>query len=320
MNPFRHVFVLAAASVVFVPVRPAVAASEDRAEFRLSFRVTDDAGRSVPGATVTFSWGGLPPNGGRERATTDAWGVVSFTGRTSVEKYAFSIRREGHYSYEGIHGRFREIEAGRWLPWGERKEILLKPVKNPVPIFTRTIAGHIPAKDRWIGYDLARGDWLPPHGAGERADIEMFAQGKVTHYARNYDGTLQVRFPESGAGILAFGMTSPEATKLFYEAPGVGYASEWTWRTACHTKDEPHAVSAFIDESDPWRGFVFRIRPQRDDRGAIVRAWHGKILGGVYFDPRGAEPRGTTGLCHVKFTYYLNRDGTTNVEFDPGKF
>ena len=60
------------------------------------------------------------------------------------------------------------------------------------------------------------------------------------------------------------------------------------------------------------RGFVFRVRTEPEAAGKITRAWHGKILGGVHF-----VPRGTASRCHVRFAYYLNADGTRNVEVDP---
>jgi hypothetical protein len=49
------------------------------------------------------------------------------------------------------------------------------------------------------------------------------------------------------------------------------------------------------------------------DKGAIVKAWYGKIHGEINFYPTGEAPG------RLEFTYYLNPDATRNMEFDRKK-
>jgi hypothetical protein len=60
------------------------------------------------------------------------------------------------------------------------------------------------------------------------------------------------------------------------------------------------------DDTD---NYVFRIRPEID-KDKVKRAIYGKILGPIKLEPRKDPAR-------LYFKYYLNPDGTRNLEHDP---
>ncbi len=56
--------------------------------------------------------------------------------------------------------------------------------------------------------------------------------------------------------------------------------------------------------------FFFRVRTVLDGKGIIRSAMYGKIHGNINFDVIDAK------TAVVLFSYFLNPDGTRNVEFD----
>jgi hypothetical protein len=180
-------------------------------------------------------------------------------------------------------------------------------------MYAKRVIGSLPTKDEWVGYDLELGDWVSPHGKGKHADFEFRGSGVLSNRL-NYDGTLELRLPGDGNGILTNQMDaiSGSELKMAYEAPVDGYQNEWRWRNVRSTEDKVRAISNFIDESYPGRGFIFRVRSVLDSQGRVIRSWYGKIPGPFVFDPRGRDSR-----SFVNFVYYLNPDSTRNLEFDP---
>jgi hypothetical protein len=278
-------------------------------------RAVDDAGRAVPGADIGFSWGlldGPKPNSDRQRQIGDQKGQALFSGKTIFARYGYGARKDGYYPVHGMLAQHQRQVNGRWEPWEPTLTVTLKPIKNPIAMFARTVTGELPRAEGEIGFDLEKGDWVAPHGKGARADL---AFSSTTHVATelNYDGTLTVRLPGDGNGILAYDIPPDDESvlKLPYTAPAAGYQSSWTWRNGRATPAQPHATSTFVDESAPRRGFIFRVRSETN-AGHVTKAWYGKIHGPFVFDARSRNGRG-----YVSFTYYLNPSGTPNLEFDP---
>jgi hypothetical protein len=180
-------------------------------------------------------------------------------------------------------------------------------------MYAKRVVGTLPVNGAWIAYDLEIGDWVSPIGTGKHADFEFRGIGVISNRL-NYVGTLDLRLPGEGNGILAnqMDLVSENELTMPYVAPAEGFSPSWRWKNARITEDKPCSETAFTDESYPARGFIFRVRSVLDARGRIVRALHGKIPGPFIFDPRGEESRG-----FVNFAYYLNPDGTRNLEFDP---
>ena len=92
-----------------------------------------------------------------------------------------------------------------------------------------------------------------------------------------------------------------------YIAPEQGYADVWRYRRTVLPKIEER-VGLDVDRDQV---VFFRVRTKQAQDGKIIRALYGKIYGGIISDI-GAKKN-----ISIRFTYYLNPDGTRNMEYDP---
>jgi hypothetical protein len=312
----KNIYLFMSLMLGMAQVNPAQADQfeDKRADFKVILRAVDETGNPISAADLGFSWGqiGLPkPDTGSYREMSDEHGEAIFFGHTFQPDYYYGARKAGYYQAGG-RARSSQQKEGRWQPWAQTFTITLKTIKNPVPMYTKSVIDFLPILGKPVGYDLEKGDWVSPYGKGEHADFEFLIEGKVES-ALNYGGMLTLRLPGKGNGILAQDIDSNSALEMPYEAPPDGYASSWTWQNACITGNERNAISKFVDDSNPQRGFIFRVRAVVDAQGHVIHAYYGTIPGPVTISPR------LNGQWAINFTYYYNPDETRNLEFDPQK-
>jgi len=284
----------------------------------LTFRVIDDEGRPVEGAHVSFGGTRRPQHaaeGGQGvaiKGLTDAQGL--FSGELEVwdaTQAGYSVEKAGHYPARQISYSAKPAVRGRWQPWNPTIEVVLKRIKNPVPMYARKVETKVPEFDQPIGFDLVLSDWVAPYGKGQEADFIFLAQREVKS-DREYDGSLTVRFAREGDGLLPWENHRPEATglRMPYQAPEEGYLSEITWREN-RGKNAAGDEMVFSSVSKTMNYFI-RVRTKHDAQGRLASAQYGKIHGDIrWFIGTQASKSG------LAFTYYLNPDGTRNVEYDP---
>ena len=285
-----------------------------RHSFRVGVSVVDDQDRPVAQADVGFSWGligGSKLDSDYDRKLTDGNGVAFFIGSTSSNMYSFGATKDGFYPSRGLSGNFDQAKHGQWQPWNGRLVVVLKPIKKPVAMYVKKIEAFVPEIGRPIGYDLERGDWVAPYGKGVTTDFLFTVEGSLENEL-NYMGVLKLQIPGEENGIQPYALDPVQRSelKLPYEAPVVGYQSDWSWHNSRRTPDV-RQPSVFIDESQPQRAFIYRVRTVVDPQGRIIRANYGKIHGPIYFSPR------LNGKWAIGITYYFNPDETRNLECDP---
>ncbi len=268
--------------------------------FRVTFRVLDDEGKPVAGAKLGVSWENANATKPSERissaeSSTDQDGRVTLEGKTFASGVSYGANKEGHYAAWGLRYNFKDTRLLRWQPWNPTVEVVLKRKKNPVPMYAKRLALALPKLDEPVGYDYVIGDWVSPYGQGKFSDI-IFV-GKLRQEGdRKFDWNLRVTFPNLGDGIQRFMPNSESAgLRSVYQAPAEGYLSEWKLHRWRNGAAEPEQTT-FDDKA----GYYFRVRTALDKDGTIVKAFYGKIYGD-FFD----------------MVYYLNPDGTRNVEYDP---
>lgn len=185
-------------------------------------------------------------------------------------------------------------------------------------MYAKWLSADIPVSGIDVGYDLVVGDWVAPFGKGKTSDMLFHSEGEVQG-DRDYHGTLKVTFPGQGNGLISFEAPQPQSSplRLPYEAPTDAYQSSWAWRSVRRYNTQEMKNEEYIDDSSKTRNFFIRVRTESDAEGKIVRAMYGKIHAPFVFDARGSDPWGRTKKQYVAFTYYLNPDGTRNVEYDP---
>lgn len=199
---------------------------------------------------------------------------------------------------------------GRWQPSGIVTTVLVARVGRPVPLALKAVGKDIawsPARhDDFaagrgrVAYDFVRGDWLPPEGRGEVADV-VFTRGPVERTGkRGWRATAEMRFQGEGNGIVAM-KTAPGSVPLIRAAPEEGYAPMLAFE-----KRKPEEGE--LKEVAPAGDYCFRIRTRRDAQGRLVGGCYGKIYGGIRIEGANspASPDGYMPMGQVRLQYYLN--------------
>jgi hypothetical protein len=178
--------------------------------------------------------------------------------------------------------------------------VILKRIGQPTPMYARKRARlEIPIVNKPVGFDLMSFDWLPPYGGGTVADFVFTLTQNISD---KLSKTLTLKFSNADDGILPIDVDAKEgsALRLPRMAPEAGYESQWIREVGAHYAPKEG------------RSYFYRIRTIRD--GPRIRsALYGKIHGDIAIDTINSK----TALIFLN--YYLNPDGTRNVEFDPNK-
>ena len=222
---------------------------------------------------------------------------------------------------------------GVWQPDNLVATIRLQRVEYPIPLWVKRVElrdyargiGGFDGTNSVLRFDLMKGDWLPPYGKGEVADMTIsstlvikgrerfrFEPGRYDwlyfYELRNNcslsesDGISELMAnPKDGIKIgsasnelAQFGIVRKLGKKRMLESNGKDWYCER------------------FDDRDNDRCYTFRIRTLRNDRGELVEAYYGKIYGDFEFE--GDDKKGLIG---VKFLYYLNpKSLDRNLEWD----
>ncbi len=285
---------------------------------KYTLKVIDEGGEPIEGiqASISFmepkseGWGG---DTYLVQGETDSGGI--FTGSGETQAYAvYGASGEGYYptglKYQGFNGTSGIVGFRRWEPWNPTLDVVLKPIKNPIPMYARkTDWIEIPKVGEFIGYDLKRADWVVPYGSGLTADF-LF---KLEHDIRSrsdYDAKLTLRFSNEGDGIQSVLVGEDEGSmfKLNYEGPERGYKKELV--TELWGRPNKPLPIVFSDNQN----YYFRVRSELDSEGNVEEGLYGKIHGNIEFE-RLVKDGGS-----IRFTYYLNpTSNDRNIEFNPKK-
>jgi hypothetical protein len=291
--------------------------------FKLTLKVVDEEGTPVVGAQARIGAERRSRAGESEGKGVFADGITDERGYYSGEVEAWNASRAGYrVQKEGYYGvwlgyRSKAPARGKWQPWNPTIEVTLKKMRNPVPMYAKRQEAEIPVSGVDVGYDLLAGDWVAPYGRGKTADMLFHTIGEVSD-TRNYRGMVIVTFPGQGNGLIPHEVPLTEVSPLRmpYEAPADGYEPKLIWRSVRKYSQKENKNEEYIDDSSKTKNFFVRVRSELDAEGKVVKAMYGKIHAPFIYDARGIDPWGSTKKQYVAFTYYVNPDGTQNIEFD----
>jgi len=269
---------------------------------KVTIHVVDETGQPVTNANIAvgFYQGGNAWVGETKsetiRGTSDSNGLFSAQGRC-INDVSMFAEKEGCYRTSAERYFYNtKMKKGRWQPWNPTNTIVLKQIKNPIPMYVRGVNLGVPGFDEPLGFDLEKGDWVAPYGKGVISDFIFYAT-LDKRSSQDSDYRLTLIFPNEKDGIQTFGETTGSKFKSDHNAPLNGYLSEWKQ----FRKRRPKIGET--NNIDQNRKFYFRIRTKLDEQGNIVSAQYGKIYGDF-----------------LQFAYYLNpTPNDRNVEFDPNK-
>ena len=266
-----------------------------------------------------------------EHRKTDKEGRCQLSGETNTGRAGcwVSTPPQGYYSAGGRSFRFKEKDAfGVWQPDNLVATIRLQRVEHPIPLFVKKVSkvgrknsvGGFDGTNAVLRYDFVKGDWLPPDGKGEVADMEVSTTyrlvnvRKVTNLLdlRLYEFENRIAFLGEGNGVIEKMSCRTDGLRL-RTAPLDGYAREIVRRFG--VKGNPIGTNVYGEEfsdSDDSRVCVFRVRSRFDEHGNLVGGHYGKIYGDFQF--HGDWKIGFRG---VDFLYYLNPTPLDrNLEWD----
>lgn len=115
---------------------------------------------------------------------TDKKGFCRLEGKTNVGEVGVEVQRIPGKYYSGVGDGFefkRKDLFGVWQPDNLVATIRLQRVEHPIPLFVKRVElrdyergiGGFDGTNSVLRCDLMKGDWLPPYGNGEVADMRI---------------------------------------------------------------------------------------------------------------------------------------------------
>ncbi|HZV36180.1 MAG TPA: hypothetical protein VFB72_16510, partial [Verrucomicrobiae bacterium] len=194
-----------------------------------TLKVVNDDGKPVEGANAHIyyllnkEFSGL----------TDSGGVFMASHEDGSENIGFYVEKAGYYSSRITYRMGRVYSATVWNP---TQTVVLKKIKDPIPMYAKWLNVGLPVFDQPAGFDLTLGDWVAPYGKGNGADI-IFTAHREKRSENDSDYQLTVSFPNAGDGIQDFKVpqyylhSQGSALKSSQEAPADGYQPKWIQTT-----------------------------------------------------------------------------------------
>lgn len=294
-------------AIVFIPSQSFGAATG-----KVTAKIIDDDGQPIQGALVkvTFKFakvGGVGLNTKATQGKTDDKGLFTAEGK-GMANISISGVKEGYY--KSGRGYTFESQSGivfkKWEPWNPTVEVVLKKNRKPIPMYDNHRTTYkIPKFDTPIGFDLEKEDWITPYGRGIISDFIFSFSSEVRAYT-DYDCNFTLTFSNPNDGIQEYYFADNDQSyfKWPFHAPSSGYIN-----ILSKEKTATFPGKGYLSNEKEHVHYFFRVRTKVDKDGNIQEAMYGKMWGEFGFVPKGK----------ITFRYFLNPDGTTNIEEDPRK-
>lgn len=266
-----------------------------------------------------------------DKKTTDEKGFCHVAGETNTGETGVNIHYPPHGYYPNsfcIRHQFSQkpvFPLMRWRPTDLVITALLQRVMHPLPLFVKRMgrcigSDAIDNNGKYFACDLVKGEFLPPFGKGEIADVvfscppqEYIGEGfnGRNRRAPRYKNTVVAIFPGDEAnGIQSVSVTNQQALLKVREALENGYQRKLSFSESM-AYDLQHREGL-----DSGKCYCFRIRTERDEAGRIKSSLFGKMYGDPVFLLDGGD-RWTQKVGGIVFLYYLNpTPNDRNLEWD----
>ena len=252
------------------------------------YRVVDDEGSPVSNATahIWFRSYGRPQDEAGWVVQTDTNGLFVAEHRLN-EKFSVGIEKEGYYhthdeiNYFGMSAakRLSIVKDGKWQPYGERRTVVLKRIKNPyaVKVFgDEQCHRKIPAFEQWLPFDMEQSDWLAPYGKGKCNDVllrfEKAGSGRVGDFVYSMEACF-TNNPHAGFYCKPMDEFSDQKTD-YYADTNASYCANYRFLIDAISKG-PVKIMGLEKGSC----LVFRTRTRVDENGKLIGAHYGKYCG-----------------------------------------
>ena len=265
--------------------RAFVNACHNGADARVEFRIVDDVGKPVPNAKVNVFFDMADRSKGEQMTmTTDTNGVCVAEAKTKGV-LEIDVSEKGYYRTKDkisliAMGKEHEVKNGRWLPWGMKRDVVLRPISCPKAI---RLASHdwIDTKviNQWIGFDLQKYDYIAPVGKGEVCDMEIKFDWDGNYGSKHNGMGVSLRFPAKFSG----GYYSEK--KSWSDFTGV-YSAQTNaiYEQAFHFERRPirdakgRKIGGVGEKFDQSKVLVVRSRCSVDAYGNLVSAQYAELF------------------------------------------
>ena len=276
----------------------------------VTVQVVGEDGNPIQDAEAVVVFSGAAEKDPKAHDEFGVKGLTDANGKfTAIAKarawFDYIATKQGYYRTQNAETyMFKDIEENRLVPWNPTLQLVLKKIGNPVPMYARERTVQMPVEDQKVGFDLQICDWVAPYGKGVNNDFMFCFEKRPTPNGNVVKYTLSFSNKNDGIQPVEAKLGLGSKLELPRFAPDNGYLGEWIIREG----DEN-----IIRNTSPTqnRSYFFRVRSAVVDEN--IKALYGKIRGD--FGCGGYR----RGLPKITFTYYLNPDGTRNMEFDTEK-
>ncbi len=153
-------------------------------QWHATIKVLDENERPVPYAEVRIGFSAASLQGDpipdKIAGHTDTNGVFVAGHVDRSVKLDFMAQKTGYYPFTSQHFLgFSEKDNPDWNP---SATLLLKKIRNPIPMHVKTVSYFVPTNSQPVGFDLMSGDWVTPYGHGKTKDIIF-----TTHFDKRSD-------------------------------------------------------------------------------------------------------------------------------------
>lgn len=282
-------------------------------EVKSKITVVGEGGNPIQGAEVLFSYVNFKNEENRTVKTNEN-GIAESTGNAEL-RVNLRVSKEGYY--ETRYDKSQGTSLGK----NENHDfnVVLRKIEHPVALHVKKVRTKIPQFGTSSGFDFEIGDWVSPHGSGERTDV-LFTVSEITSKKNEYGGLLKVSFPQTEEGILKIdpkeGFIFTSEMKMPNEA-SEGEYQKFLERMEFSYHDESH---------DRKCGYFLKVRQTGNEKDeetfnyAKLNTDFKFHMGGGKYIREAWRKNSPTEYGMLEFTYYFNpTPNDRNLEFDPEK-
>ena len=268
------------------------------AEAKMELRIVNDDGIPVPDANVSVFMGmNFRPKGYFITGRTDTNGVFVVKGKTCGDEIEMNIEKVGFYRTSktfrfAAMGYEHEVREGRWQPYGEMENIVLRDIRNPAKMPHENFwkFKYTSAINSWVGYDIKENDFVAPNGNGKVADFEVYIDWNG-EWLPTYTGmAVRIRFTEPFGGYYAYPINDNSEFRGPYSAvPNLINKTEAEFYECVFDNGERREQKHF----DPGQCWIVRSRCKVSPEGKLIEANYSVIYDIVFTCKNG----GYGGFC-----------------------
>ncbi len=252
---------------------------------RVEFSVSDEIGNPIRGAKVNVFFDMADRSKGeRMIVTTDANGVCMAEAKTKGVM-EIEVSGDGYYRTKDrisliAMGQEHEVVGGRWMPWGMRRDVVLRPISCPKAV-RLVIHDWIDTKviNEWVGFDLQKYDYVAPVGKGEVGDMEIKFDWDGKYGSKHNGMAVSLRFPAKFAGgYYADKKSWSDFTGVYSARTNMVYEQNFHYERRPIRDARGRKIGGVGEKFDQSKVLVVRSRCIVDAHGNLVSAQYAELF------------------------------------------